>query len=768
MTRRTTAVAAIIVAALAAVAVLSAITIQSSYESNLATERSRLLATARVTAELMSQQVSGIESLEQATLVSADFTDALNPTAPGGFDVAQMQPVLDQLTLLRSDIQFAAVADAKGTTRVIAPTDPTVIGKNFAFRDWYQGVMRTNLVYVSTAYVSAIAGHPLVVAVAAPIWADTGQITGVLFTGYKIGSVQAFTDRLALLEEIDLQLTDQKGVIMARQGGISGHLVSAAQAPDVAAALSGRSGSFSTDSTIAASVPVGDLGWTVSASTPIAATAAASQRTTSALIAAALFVVLVFAGVALILTSRRLERATARHVASETELRTVHHALTEAIQVFDAQGNPVSGNRAAERIFDVDDNDWTPSAFDSRWEAIREDGTLLPDAERPVAVAMRTGEPSERVVMGIRSRTDQQVKWLSVGTSLIRNAHSEITGYVCGSGDITERIQTIRELGVISRASHALSSSLNADEVVRALTTAAAELCSAPGEPQRRAQLFVVDGPTVTLTGEHDPAGPWKGEGLSIPIAEHPYIERVLATGEASMAEINLEEFGPAAAAVLRNAQVKNCVWVPLTRGRRVTAVLAVAGRQHRLINSAQLDRLKTLAAIGELALSNAAAHDRAAALARTDPLTGIGNRRAFDDRLNHLPRLRFAVVAIDVDNLKTVNDAHGHEGGDELLVRTAAAMQAEMRPGDLLARTGGDEFLALLLDCEAAGALRLSRRLADAVSTLRFPWGTASISVGTAAGGPGQPPDAVVKEADQDLYAAKSKMKERTPAPVA
>ena len=195
-------------------------------------------------------------------------------------------------------------------------------------------------------------------------------------------------------------------------------------------------------------------------------------------------------------------------------------------------------------------------------------------------------------------------------------------------------------------------------------------------------------------------------------------------------------------------------------------AVLAVAGRQHALISTPQLERLKILAAIGELALSNAESHERVSGMARTDPLTGAGNRRALDDRLAHLPRARFALVAIDVDDLKKVNDAHGHGAGDELLAKLAAALTAELRPSDMLTRTGGDEFVALLVDCDAGGAIELSKRLQRATAQLRFAWGTPSISIVSAAGAAGDPPQEIAKGADLALYAAKRAVKTRAVPP--
>ena len=101
------------------------------------------------------------------------------------------------------------------------------------------------------------------------------------------------------------------------------------------------------------------------------------------------------------------------------------------------------------------------------------------------------------------------------------------------------------------------------DEVVRALTSAAGELCSAPGEQQRRALLFVINGPMMTLTGEHDPETMIKADGTALPIAEHPYIQRVIATREALIAELDYDDFGPLVADRMRGYGVKNCAWAP-------------------------------------------------------------------------------------------------------------------------------------------------------------------------------------------------------------
>jgi diguanylate cyclase (GGDEF)-like protein len=159
---------------------------------------------------------------------------------------------------------------------------------------------------------------------------------------------------------------------------------------------------------------------------------------------------------------------------------------------------------------------------------------------------------------------------------------------------------------------------------------------------------------------------------------------------------------------------------------------------------------------MGVLALDNAALHETVGNLARTDPLTGTANRRALAERVSQLPRVPFAFVAVDVDRLKPVNDTHGHSAGDELLAAVASAMQTQLRSADVLARTGGDEFVVLMVGSDAHGASELADRLVASVSQVRLSWGIPSISVGAAAGMAGDDPAAVAERADEALYAAK------------
>ena len=104
------------------------------------------------------------------------------------------------------------------------------------------------------------------------------------------------------------------------------------------------------------------------------------------------------------------------------------------------------------------------------------------------------------------------------------------------------------------------------------------------------------------------------------------------------------------------------------------------------------------------------------------DPLTGVGNYRKLHERLHAATAVdpqRFALLTLDVDSFKEINDAHGHLEGDRLLQEVGRVLVENVRGTDVVARQGGDEFSVLLPESDEAGAALLARRIEDALATI-------------------------------------------------
>ena len=159
-----------------------------------------------------------------------------------------------------------------------------------------------------------------------------------------------------------------------------------------------------------------------------------------------------------------------------------------------------------------------------------------------------------------------------------------------------------------------------------------------------------------------------------------------------------------------------------------------------------------------------AAQRDRYAHDALTDPLTGLGNRGAWENAMNleqgrwerhHRPLI---IASVDVDDLKGTNDRYGHAVGDELLAAAAQVLRTSLRDGDLVVRSGGDEFAALLIEAGEPAAAAVEQRIGAACRAWRGsqPGLRLSLSIGWAAPVPGETLREAFCRADAAMYATR------------
>ncbi len=159
---------------------------------------------------------------------------------------------------------------------------------------------------------------------------------------------------------------------------------------------------------------------------------------------------------------------------------------------------------------------------------------------------------------------------------------------------------------------------------------------------------------------------------------------------------------------------------------------------------------------------------DRTRLEARVDELSGVGNRKAFDESLQFMfsrfkrHNASFAMLLIDVDHFKWINDTHGHPAGDAVVTRLGATLREALRGGDHVARYGGDEFALLLGGVEEEVALAVAQRIRRKVETTNFDVGVddarvaVTLSMGLAVCGFHDTPESLMKKADAALYRSK------------
>ena len=332
-----------------------------------------------------------------------------------------------------------------------------------------------------------------------------------------------------------------------------------------------------------------------------------------------------------------------------------------------------------------------------------------------------------------------------------------------GAGDVDELRARADELDKLAAATRALARSTYPEEVGPTICEVAGDVagCELAALIEFRPNgsgLMVAASTGAELVGR------------SAALERATMAGRALSSGRPSFsADLDAED--PERSWPLAHAGALSGLWQPL--GREVGGGGAIALGWRRPLPAPGERLLRSLGVIaGEaaVALDRAAALERLTGMARTDPLTEISNRRAWQDELaRELARaerggMRLSVGLIDLDELKAYNDRYGHAAGDRVLLTAAARWRRRLRLTDLLARVGGDEFAVGMPGCSLGEAVALGDQLRGAL-----PDGL-SCSIGVTEWTAGESARQLLARADEALYAAKNAGRDTTislPAPI-
>ncbi len=248
---------------------------------------------------------------------------------------------------------------------------------------------------------------------------------------------------------------------------------------------------------------------------------------------------------------------------------------------------------------------------------------------------------------------------------------------------------------------------------------------------------------------------------------EFPATRKVLVDQRPIVIDVDDATADPAETAYLASIGQRTLAMIPLVAAGRTVGLIEITSFRKDAFDLRAVELATMLSGEAAMALENARLYDEIRHQALHDGLTGLANRVLFRDRVEHaVERTRrtgglVAVLFIDLDDFKTLNDTHGHARGDEVLAIAAGRVAAALRPSDTAARQGGDEFAVLIEDVvDEADAFAVATRLAE-VLRQPMPIGHVEVriaaSIGVALGGRGEESaDDLLRNADVAMYAAK------------
>ncbi len=251
-------------------------------------------------------------------------------------------------------------------------------------------------------------------------------------------------------------------------------------------------------------------------------------------------------------------------------------------------------------------------------------------------------------------------------------------------------------------------------------------------------------------------------------LKDYPATRAVLERHEIMIVNDTDPSADPAEVAYLRSIGQRSMATLPLLAKGRALGAIEATSRRPDFFDERRIRLAQTLASEAGMALENARLYEELRHQAFHDSLTGLANRALFRDRVEHALARRpgpdaglVAVLFLDLDDFKMINESLGHVGGDQLLAAVADRIQACLRTSDTAARLGGDEFAILLEDLrDESEASNVAQRVIDALRPPIRIGGTAAViatSIGIAASPPGQDDaTALLRNADFAMYQAK------------
>ena len=462
------------------------------------------------------------------------------------------------------------------------------------------------------------------------------------------------------------------------------------------------------------------------------------------------------------------QRVTAEQLRQASQkLSALIEASPLAIVVRDTEGRVESWNGAAERIFGWNQEELRGKNVPFLPPGQEDDGTLFPNK-------ILSGETVSGVEL-VRMRKDGRLIDVSISAALVHDVSGRPTGYLTMMADISERRRAEQQQNLVARVTMLLTEAQSVEDAIPRVIEVFCDtfgfvygarwVLDRQNMLMRFTESWTIASDDVHAFLEHSKARierPGAGVGLN---------RRVWATGApAWLADLSTDTTLSRRDAALA-ANLRSAFAFPITVGGEFYGVIEFFARQPREPDEAILAASRTISGhIGQF-IARKQAERNLQFVASHDALTGLFNRSMFGQRLQqalaqaHRHERKLAVLFIDLDGFKLINDALGHDAGDALLAELAERLRICMREGDTLGRMGGDEFVVLIEGYEhEAQLVEVARKVVETVAQpfmLRDTAHNVTASIGIAAyPQDGREAQDLLKNADIAMYRAKEQGK--------
>ncbi len=319
---------------------------------------------------------------------------------------------------------------------------------------------------------------------------------------------------------------------------------------------------------------------------------------------------------------------------------------------------------------------------------------------------------------------------------------------------LDEKSETLRQTISLRNAARDLTSILDPADIVTAATSLATQLLP----PREGGYCYgeyvnIIDGIVFPeARSDESPSSAPHGWLLQ----DDPLLQEALITHMTTSGQLTPSVVGPSLRPAVASSGITHETLVPVLPNGQLDGILTIKSSGYPITQSL-IEQLTLLGNVIELALANALRFGDVTHDASTDSMTGLANRRAFYEQIANRPgREPFAILVMDLDGLKQVNDQFGHDAGDAFIISAARAFERVMRKGDTLARMGGDEFAAFLFGATEEFAQSVCDRMVHSLEEASESELRPNASIGFACGGPEDDPADVYSRADDAMYAAK------------